>query len=341
MMKLLLALTLTLAVFLPRAQAVADTLPFLTTFRSQVANQLTIASNNIVATNDVRGNTRLKKTLIGALRTIDRTKTNSYVAGASALNVLNRTFYRTSLSNTFNPLVDQTRDVYVASLYLAYSNYAARVNASYPGRSQTAAFATLARLLAAIDTANTNTNVLVALRFLSTAARTETATLAATKRAEAAPLPPQQYTATIAGALYGTFNFTPKPANAIAAVRNIALNNLQMNGVSGTVSGSGFSTKSTVRTLFINIPNLANGTTVYDVGSGSGKAFVNYTVARGGIGGADPADGYEAVSGTLTVTVNLAAKTAVGTFSFSAPGENNPGSTASTSNGKFSVLWIE
>lgn len=339
MKKLLLALTLSLAVFLPRAQAIPDSLPYLGSIRSEVLDQLTIASNNVATTNNVAANKKLIKTLLGAKKLIDKTKTN-YVGGAKSLTVLNKTFVRSALSNEFNPLIGQTLDVYVGSLYSVRDTLADRVNGSYPGRAQTAALATLAKLLAAIDNANTNTNILLALRSLGVAAKTETAAQKATVKAENAPLPPAQYKATITGALFGNFNFTPNPANAIASVFNAPLNYLQMNGISGVRSGSGLSTKLTTRQLLITIPNLADGTTTYEVGDGSGKAFVLYTVGRGGVGGSDGADGYEAVSGTLTVTVNKASKTAVGTFSFYAPGENTA-TAASTSNGSFSVVWIE
>ena len=43
-------------------------------------------------------------------------------------------------------------------------------------------------------------------------------------------------------------------------------------------------------------------------------------------------------SGTLTVTYNSATKAAVGTFSFLGSGQNNPGNTASSNDGVFSVV---
>jgi hypothetical protein len=312
MMKLLLALTLTLAVFLPRAQAVADTLPFLTTFRAEVANQLTVVSNNIAATNDVRGNTRLKKTLIGALRTIDRTRTNSYVAGASALNVLNRTFYRTSLSNTFNPLVDQTRDVYVASLLQAHANYAARVNASYPGRAQTAALTSLARLLAAIDTANTNTNVLVALRFLSTSAKTETATQRATVKAEAAPAPIASITANVSGAINTTIKTTG------AGITPGSPGNY-------TVLGSQFTLRPIgQRIVRFSLYGLTDGTHTVTLDDGGIVISAGFNTTT-----------YEGNPGTATVTYNSASKVMFGTFTFTAFDDDNNASTI-TVTGSFS-----
>ena len=343
MKKLLVALTLSLAVFLPRAHAIADTLPFFGSLRSEVNYQLTLATNNltaaVAATNKVEAAKQKKLiTLLNTARnTINKTKTN-YVAGATVLGALNKTLGRSALSNEFNPILTNTFNIYLASLINLEDAYSDRVDASYPGKLHVAAGKVLDKFLLALNSASTNTNYLLRLKFLLAAAKSEALSLKATVKAEHAPLPPAQYQATITGALFGNFNFTPKPANAIAAIYNPLLNNLIMNGVNGTQSGSGFSTKVTTRQLLITIPNLVDGTTTYQIGSGSGKAFVLYTIIRGGIGGSDGADGYEAVSGTLTVTVNKAGKTAVGTFSFTAPGEDTP-TTASTSNGSFSIVW--
>jgi hypothetical protein len=345
MKKLLVALALSLAVFLPRAQAIPDSLPFLGSLRFQVNNQLTLASNNLSAavavTNKVEAAKQKKLiTLLNTARkTIDKTKTN-YVAGATVLGALNKTLGRSALSNEFNPILTNTFNVYLAALINLEDAYSDRVDGSYPGRAHDAAAKALDKFLLALNSASTNTNYLLRLKFLLAAAKGEALSLKATVKAEHAPLPPAQYKATITGALFGNFNFTPKPANAIAAVFNAPFNSLTMNGVNGTTSGSGFGTKLTTRQLLITIPNLTDGTTTYQVGDGSGKVFILYTVGRGGIGGSDGADGYEAVSGSLTVTVNKASKTAVGTYSFYAPGENTA-TAASTSNGSFSIVWIE
>lgn len=340
MKKLLLALVLSAAVFLPRAQAISVlNPPYLGSISNEVFVQLTVVTNEINATNNLVANKKLLKVLLGAQKLIAKTKTNN-VGGSKSLGVLNKSLGRSSLSNTFNPLIQGTADIYVSVFDNIFDALEHRVNSSYPGRAQDAARKVLAKFEAAIRNADTNANFLLVLKSLSVAAKGEIGAQKATVKAENAPLPPQQYKATITGALFGTFNFTPKPANAIAAIHSTLLNNLEMNGVSGVTSGSGFGTKVTVRQLFINIPNLTDGTTTYDVGSGSGKAFILYTVSKGGVGGSDGADGYEAVSGTLTVTVNKASKTAVGSYSFYAPGENTP-TAASTSNGSFSVVWIE
>lgn len=346
MKRFLLALAVSLAVTLPaaRAGAVADTLPFLSSLRHEVTNQLTIQSNLVAAATN-KAQAKLPKSLAGklklALRTIDRTKTN-YAAGAKTLSTLNKSFARSALSNEFNPLLDATFDQYIDALNDEIDDAEDRINAAYPGRSRDAALKALARMIAYVDSATTNTNFLRALKALGSAAKGEALVEKATVRAENAPLPPAQYKATINGAIYGNFNFTPKVVGqeAFAAVHSVPLNNLIMNGVNGVRSGSGFSTKITMRTLTITIPNLVDGTTTYPVGTGSGHVSVIYSVSKGGVSGVEGADGYTGTSGTLTVTVNKAAKTAVGTFSFTAPGENTP-TTASTSNGSFSIVWVQ
>lgn len=347
MKRILLALAVTFAVLLPSANAVAidpNPLPFLGYIRQEVTNQLTIQSNLVAAATN-KTEAKLPKSLLtklkSSLRTIDRTKTN-YAAGAKSLSVINKTLSRSALSNEFNPLLDAAFDRYIDALNDEIDDAELRINASYPGKSHDAALKALAKLIASVDSATTNTNFLKALKALAAAAKGEALVEKATVRAQNAPLPPAQYKATITGAIYGTFNFTPKVVGqeAFAAIHSPALNNLIMNGVNGVRSGSGLSTKITMRTLTIGIPNLVDGTTTYQIGSGSGQVSVIYSVSKGGIGGIEQADGYDGASGTLTVTVNKAAKTAVGTFSFTAPGENTP-TTASTSNGSFSVVWIE
>jgi hypothetical protein len=334
MKKLLFTLVLSLAVFIPRAHAggVAQTLPFLADLRAEVLDELTKASNNIAMTNDVVGNKKLAKTLLGALKLIDKTKTN-YVTGAKNLGVLNKTLGRTAVSNEFHPRVDASLNLYVASLYDRLDDLEDIVNASYPGRAHDAAVKALNKLLAAIDGANTNANIVLALKALSAAAKAEIGAAKAAVKADAAPAPPSHFTATITGSGEGTVNFRPSPAPAVASR---IVNLLNIVGVEVRVSGT------TVRTrnLNLNIPNLTDGTTTYNVSdTGGGNANVVYTTSTGGLGVPPSGDGFSATSGSVTVTVNTTTKTAFGTFSFSAPGQNNPGNVATSSNGSFAVTW--
>ncbi len=339
MKKFLLLTLLSLLLSFASAHAVAA-LPGFESLRAETLTQLTIASNNVANEIDVKANQSLIKTLQGALKLIDKTKPD-YGSGARALGSLTKTYNRTTVSNAFHPVLEGTFNSYIASLRSDANQLQSRLNSTFPGKARTSAETSMTRLVAAIDAAETTADLAAAIKLLATAGKSLGAAQKAVVKAENAPLPPAQYRATITGALFGTFNFTPNPKEAIAAVYNAPVNQLIINGVSGTTSGSGLNTKATTRQLAITIPNLTDGTTTYEVGNGGGKAFVLYTIVRGGINGSDGADGYQATSGTLTVTVNKAARTAVGTFSFNAPGSTNPSSVASTSNGTFSVVWRE
>ena len=81
MKHLLLTFALLTAALIPQARAI-DSLPYLGSLRTEVFNQLTIASNNVATSTNVIANKKLIITLKGALRGIDRTKPSNYVAGA-------------------------------------------------------------------------------------------------------------------------------------------------------------------------------------------------------------------------------------------------------------------
>jgi len=330
MKKLLFVLALSLAVFLPRAQAIINP-PYLGFISNEVFDQLTTVTNELAATNNVVANKKLLKVLLGAQKLIAKTKTN-HVGGAKSLGVLNKSLGRSVLSNEFNPLIQGTADIYVNVFHNLLDALEDRVDASYPGKANEAARKALAKFEAAIDSADTNSNFLLVLKALGAAAKGEIGAQKAVVKAENAPAPPSGFSATIAGSGEPTFLFKPFLGSIGAARVGNAVNVIVQD-----VKISGGGTRQ--RVLNMSFPVLVDGTFTYTVEGAGNNWDLNYVSSltqNGNVSG----DAFEATSGTLTVTVNVAAKSVIGTFSFNAPGENNPGNVAQTSNGSFSLTWL-
>lgn len=256
------------------------------------------------------------------------------MAGSKSLTVLNKALGRSALSNEFNPLITNTFNVYLATLLNLEDLYSDRVDGSYPGKAHVAAAKALDKFLLALDRASTNTNFLVRLKFLAAAATGEALALKATVRAEAAPAPPAHFTATIAGSGEPTFAFKPF-LGSIAASR--VGNGVIIIVQDVKISGGGRTIRQ--RVLTMNFPVQTDGTFTYTVQGPVNNWDLNYVsslINNGAVSG----DAFDATSGTLTVTVNVAAKSVIGSFSFAAPGDTNPGNVAQTSNGSFSLTWL-
>ena len=333
-----IALLLTLHVLACGSQArAAELTTNFVAVRAEIAAQLTVASNTVPV------NKKLIASLKKSLAVLDKPGVTNLVNDTKVLTLLTP-LTKTSLSNTFNPLLNNSLNDYLALFFSAAANSSNNLAGTFPSGVHTAAGNKLIALYDQLLNADNLSDLIAASKQLAAAAKTLGVVNALVDKAENAPAPRAQYTATVTGALFGTFNFTPKPAAGFAALHSTVANNLIMNGLNASTSGSGLGTKLSVRELYIAIPNLTDGTTTYEVGTGqnsSGKVFVLYHSSRSGPGGIDGADAYTAVSGSLTVTVNKAAHTAFGTFSFAAPGQDNPAATASTSNGSFSVTWMQ
>ena len=322
---LLLTLALCSAIFIPSARAV-DSLPYFGSVRAEVLNQLNLATN--VAEPDKKLVSALRK----ALTAIDKTKPD-YASGSKSLGKIASGLNRTSVSNVFAPVFQSTLADYIAALTGEEGTLAARLAATFPSKSRTSGELALERLLAALQSANATDDIIAAAKLLGTAAKEFGTATKLTVKAEDAPPPPSHFTATITGSGEGTVNFSSSPAPAVASrVGNL----VTITGTQIQVNGTTVKTK----VLNVGIPNIVDGTTTYPVGANDGNhATVVYTTSTGGLGGPPSGDAFGGTSGSLTVNINIATKTAIGTFSFAGPGGNNPGNIATSSNGSFSVVW--
>jgi hypothetical protein len=158
----------------------ADDLPFFSALRVEIFSQATTASNTVP----------LDRRLIAALNTnlklIDRTKP-TLVNGSAALGTLAKNLGRTSLSNTFLPLLSEARTAYADRMDAATLAFESRLTETLPGKLRAAAENALSQLRTTIGDARTNASLTLALKSLSKAAKAVGAVEKAVARAESAP----------------------------------------------------------------------------------------------------------------------------------------------------------
>src|SRR5687767_7390249 len=205
--------------------------------------------------------------------------------------------------------------------------------ATFPSGPRTAGNNLIAQAFDSLDAAIASSNTTTGTKALAAVTKKLGVANSLLTKALNAPAPPVQFRATITASGEGSFSCQPTPARAAAAT--LTRNPLQSIGVHVQPIGR---TSVPTRYLTVAIPNITDGTHVYTVGSAGGDATVLYVLAEAGVGGGATGDSYSATSGILTVTWNAATRAAVGSFSFSGPGANVPGNTASSDNGVFSVI---
>jgi hypothetical protein len=190
-----------LAVLLANS-ARADDLPFFSSLRAEISSQLTVASNTLPL------NKKLITALGANLKLIDRTKTN-LIAGSASLGTLAKGLGRTSLSNTFLPILTDTRSVYLDTIETQKGGLEQRLVTTFPGTTRTAANTALNKLAAALDGAKTNTIFTASLTSLSKAAKALATAEKSVIKAETAPPGADFLTATITESNQGVTVFKP------------------------------------------------------------------------------------------------------------------------------------
>lgn len=170
--------------------AKADDVPFFSPLRAEIVDQLTTVSNTTPF------DKKLNSSLIANRKLIDKTKP-TYITGASALGTLAKNLGKTSLSNTFLPIIVNTRDTYLEVIDSDQSELEARLADTIPGKAQTAAQTAINKLAAALEAAETNASLTLSLKSLSAAAKALAAADKAVAKAETAKPGPNFITATI------------------------------------------------------------------------------------------------------------------------------------------------
>jgi len=304
MKQLLLTLALFSAVFLPSAHAVSG-LPYFDSLRTQVLNQLNIATNGVEEPDK-----KLVSALRKALTTIDKTKVD-FASGAKALGTLAKGLNRTTLSNDFAGEFASIAGDYAAGLLVGASTLSNRLASTFPSKAHTAAEGNLAELDAAVSSALSAGDVVAAAKFLSTAAKNLSTAAKNVDKAEDAPAPSAGLTANISGALHGSFNDFNTTITRSGS--SIGVNSQT------TPSASGFDN------IIMELLNVSDGTQTVNLKG----AYSQVRVDGRSFGG------NAVVNGTATITYNSATQAIFGTFSF--VGDEGGSSTATvTVSGSFS-----
>jgi hypothetical protein len=309
----------------------ADDLPFFSSLRNEVANQQTVVSNT----------PPLDKKLAAALRTnlklIDRTKP-TLVNGTTALGALAKNLGRTSLSNTFLPIVTDARSVYADAMDLETDALDNRLADTIPGKARAAAQAALDKLRAAIDDARTNANFTLALRSLSVAAKAVGTAQKAVAKAESAPPGPGFLSATITESNQGVTTFLPTRFDlSDAATYDPFFGELDIIVADRKSLGSGRA-QGRLLSIYAYLP----GEGAYTLSlTNTEESFAIYerVIASGSELEVEFYEKYQTVdplnnplgTGTLTITLDLDARIVWGEFTFTATGVNDTNLTVSAS----------
>lgn len=200
MKKLLPPLIILAVLFTPIARG--DDVPFFSSLREEVFNQLTIASNAVPL------DKKLLATLRSNLKTIDKTKL-TLIAGSGALGTLAKSFSKSSLSNTFLPIVVDTRTTYLEVMDSEKGLLEERLADTIPGKTQDKAQAAIGKLALALEAAETNEVLLLSLKALSKAAKELDKAAKAVAKAETAKPGKDFITATITETDQGTTTLKP------------------------------------------------------------------------------------------------------------------------------------
>lgn len=316
MKKLILTLVLFCAVAAQHASAVSGP-PYLDDIRSEIINQLTIASNaSVLDTKLIKALNKVLTTLDKNLTNVIANATNKLAPGTKVLGLITKALNKTSLSNVFDAPLQQTIDIYTGEYASALSGLSNRLAATFLSSKRTSAAKALGKLLLAVTSADTNMNSNLAVKALGKAATALKSAEKSVVKAENVPPPPAGITATVAVTGSSTVNYK----SLTQVVTPGASGNF--NVLSGAVTGSGSNTKQLV--ISFSLQGLSPGANTVNFTS------FNYIVT--GINGS----GSMSCTGTAQVSWDPVKKSLSGTFSCSgtfnfaiggsAPGTVNGGS---------------
>ncbi len=302
-----------------------DDVPFFSALRGEIVNQLTIASNTVAL------NKKLISTLTSNLKTLDKTKP-TLIAGSATLGTLAKNLGKTSLSNTFLPILTDTRTVYIDVMETGMSALNDRLADTIPGKARTTAQTDLGKTAIAIDAVGTNSNFALSLKALSKAATALAKAEKSVAKAETAKPGANFLTATITESNQGvtllnsTKTFLDAYYDPIFGEIDIEAADLKKLG-GGPVQLRGLSLAAIVPGEGTHTLNLTNESNAYyqRIIAPSIREFEEE----------EPDFDFEELyltvdpfnerlgTGTLTITLDLDANIVWGTFTFTATGKEN------------------
>lgn len=289
MKQLLLSLVVFTLFVVQRANAVLPP-PYFSDVRSEVTNQLAIASN--APSIDKKLVTSLRK----ALTLIDKADPENLVKDTKTLTLLATTLNKSSVSNAFDSYLQTVVDIYINVLLGEGAGLSNRLVATFPSGPHTAAVNNLEQLLAALNTANTQGDSVLAAKALSLAAKKAVVTEKLTIKAENARPPKTTLTATLSGAINGTFNAQAAPATFQG------VNHYRIIGARAGRTGQ--------TTVELDLVDAVPGTSTVSLNGNSAYKILSLAGF----------ENYVATSGNATVTVNTDLEALFGTFTFNANG---------------------
>lgn len=305
MKRFLTLIALSAAAFLQPAHA-ATLQPYLDPVRSEITNQLTIASNTVPV------DKKLITSLKSALSKLNKPGTASLVGDTKLLSTLAPAFNKTSLSNNFYLLFNGAADNYLALLLANAGSSSNALGATYPSGSRTAAQKKLDALFVSLVNAGNALDLKTITKLLSSASTALVITDKLIDKAESVPPPPSSCTARVTGAVTHSFKDTQV-------------------GVSSYGGGNFFVICQQVitrpfgqRIITLGFSGLVEGNnTLSFAGPGADADYVYSQLPLSG-------ESFRAQTGTVQVNYNSAAKILSGTFTFTGEGQENPASATVT-----------
>lgn len=311
-----------------------DDLPFFSSLREEIASQLTLATNTLPV------DKKLAATLRSSLKLVDKTKP-TLIAGSGALGTLAKSLGKTSLSNTFLPLVVDTRATYLQVIEEGKIALEERLAETIPGKAQTSAWTKLNKLAASIEAVETNATLALSLKSLSASAKNLAAAEKAVAKAETARPGADFLTATITESNQGVTTFKPKKATILEAYYDDFSGEIEIDAGELTKLAGG-----RVQMRFLEITASVPGEGTHTL-SLTNQAYAIYQrIVAPNIGEfeeEDPEFEFDELyftidpinaslgAGTVTITVDLEARLVWGTFSCTAKGSGNTALDASLS----------
>lgn len=306
----------------------ADDLPFFSSIREEIVSQLTIASNTPPL------NKKLVSALGSNLKTIDKTKP-TLITGSAALGTLAKSLGKTSLSNTFLPILTGTRTVYLEAMETEMGDLEDRLSYTIPGKAQTAAQTAIGKLAAAMEDAGTNASFTLSLKSLSKAAKALVTAAKAVAKAETAKPGANFLTATITESNQGVTLFKPTKNTILDATYDSFSGEIDIDAGELKSLGGG-----RVQTRFLSLAAMVPGEGTYTLSlTNANQSYAYYErIIAPNIGEfeePDPEFEFEELfftvdpinhtlgTGTLTITLDLDANIIWGEFTFTATGSED------------------
>lgn len=310
MKRIALLLTLLVLACGSPARAAVSTTNFVA-LRAEIVTQLTLASNTVPV--DKKLIASLKK----SLAVIDKPGVTNLVNDTKVLTLLTP-LTKTSLSNTFNPLLNNSLQDFLNVFFAAAANSSNNLAGTFPSGLHTAAGNKLGTFYAQLLNADNLADLIAAAKQLAAAAKTLGVVNALVVKAESVPAPPSFADVHVSGAISQGFNTKGK-----------------LSGVSGThypttsnflIIAAAYVPPVGQRLLTLGLYDIPEGNSTQTVGGGGVDAIYFFTA---GLPPHNSNGSYTAKlsdhkgSGTITINRNSTTKTLTATFNFNAPDDDD------------------